>query len=210
MTRDRLRNTVPLSEDQIEPAGSLLARAFLDNPLLRHIFPDEGERARLSPAFFSPFVRYGHLAGQVLTTDGSLDGVAIWFPPDAGEMRPDLMEQAGINALPSTVGVDAFDRAMIVLSHFDALHARDVPSRHWYLSLVGVEPERQGQGVGSALLRPTLARADDEALPCYLETAEPANVPLYLKLGFKVVVEDIEEQSAIRFWTFLREPKNVA
>lgn len=206
MTRGQVRNLVSLPEHHVEQAGGLLARAFFANPLLTHIFPDDGERRRLSPDFFSAFVRYGRLAGEVSTTEGSLDGVAVWTPPDAGVMQPDLMEQAGINALPSTLGAEAFDRAMAVLGHFDSLHARDVPTQHWYLSLLGVEPNRQGQGVASTLLRPALARADAQELPCYLETAEPSNVPFYLKFGFKVVVEGIEEQSGIHFWTFLREP----
>ena len=206
MTRGQVRNLVPLPEHDVDQAGGLLSRAFFANPLLGHIFPDAGERKRLSPAFFSAFVRYGHIAGEVSTTEGSLDGVAVWIPPDAAEMKPDLMEQAGINALPSALGAEAFDRAMAVLGHFDTLHAREVPTKHWYLSLVGVEPDRQGHGVGSALLKPALARADAQALPCYLETAEPSNVAFYLKLGFKVVVEDIEKQSGIHFWTFLREP----
>ena len=205
MTLDRVRKCVPLSEDHVGQAGHLLSLAFFDNPLLQYIFPDERKRTRLSPSFFSAFVRYGHLAGEASTTEGSVDGVAVWFPPDAGETDPDLMEQAGVNALPSIIGVEPFDRAMTVIGHCDRLHARDVPFRHWYLSLVGVDPKKQGQGVASALLRPTLARADAESFPCYLETVEPTNVPFYRRLGFKVVVEDVEQSSGIRLWTFLRE-----
>jgi len=206
MTPDRSHIPAPLAEEQIEQAGALLARAFHNNPLLVHMSPDEGERRRLSPVFLSAFVRYGHLAGEVSTTENALDGVAVWLPPDAVEMQPDLMDQAGINALPSTLGAEAFDRVMTVLGHFDALHKRDVKTRHWYLALIGVEPQRQRQGIAGRLLRPMLARADAERLPCYLETAEPANVPFYLKHGFETVVEEVEPKSGLRIWTFLRQP----
>jgi ribosomal protein S18 acetylase RimI-like enzyme len=197
---------VPLSEEQIEPAGSLLARAFHNNPLLIHMSPDEGDRRRSSPAFFSAFVRYGYLAGEVSATDGTLDGVAVWLPPDAVEMDPDLMDQAGISALPSTVGAEAFGRIMTVFGHLDVLHKRDVQVPHWYLTLIGVDPQRQRQGIAGSLLRPMLAHADAERLPCYLETAEPANVPFYLNMGFEIVVEEVEPKSGIEIWTFLRQP----
>ncbi len=51
-----------------------------------------------------------------------------------------------------------------------------------------------------------LARADAEQLPCYLETAEPSNVPLYLKYGFEIVVEEVEVESGVPIWTFVRQP----
>jgi ribosomal protein S18 acetylase RimI-like enzyme len=35
-------------------------------------------------------------------------------------------------------------------SHTEHLHKRDAPAQHWYLWLLGVEPPRQGQGIGSA------------------------------------------------------------
>jgi ribosomal protein S18 acetylase RimI-like enzyme len=58
---------------------------------------------------------------------------------------------------------------------------------HWYLALIGVDPSRQGRGLGAALLRHTLARVDRERLPAYLESSNPANVPLYQRHGFEVV-----------------------
>jgi GNAT superfamily N-acetyltransferase len=77
---------------------------------------------------------------------------------------------------------------------------------HWYLAILGVHPSMQGRGVGSSLVRPILKRADADGLHCYLETAQPKNVPLYEHLGFKVIVDEVEPKSGVRFWTFLREP----
>jgi ribosomal protein S18 acetylase RimI-like enzyme len=58
---------------------------------------------------------------------------------------------------------------------------------HWYLSLIGVVLARQGHGLGSALLRHALERCDRDHLPAYLESTNPANVPLYRRHGFEVV-----------------------
>lgn len=196
---------VRLSEGQIDQAGSLFARAFQDNPLLVYMEPDGKERARISPAFFSAFVRFGHLAGEVSTTQ-NVEGVSIWLPPEVVDLDPELMAQAGITELPKVLGDEPFGRIMKFFGRLESLRKRDAAFAHWYLTLVAVEPDRQGQGVAGSLIRPMLARADSDGVPCYLETADPANVPFYEKYGFEVVVEEIEAESGVRLWTFLRRP----
>src|SRR5690606_19676092 len=66
------------------------------------------------------------------------------------------------------------------------LHHQHAAMPHWFLAAVGVEPARQGQGIGSRLLRPMLARADSQGLPCWLDTHQEQNVRLYERLGFQV------------------------
>jgi hypothetical protein len=44
-------------------------------------------------------------------------------------------------------------------------------------------------------MTPELRRADAEGLPCYLETFQPRNVPLYLKHGFQIMAEEVEPAS---------------
>ena len=72
--------------------------------------------------------------------------------------------------------------------------------------VVGVAPEEQGKGIGRALLQPSIKRADTAGQPCYLETAQPANVGFYDRLGFRRVVDMVEPQSGLRLWTFRRDP----
>ena len=62
-------------------------------------------------------------------------------------------------------------------------HHRDLPP-HWYLLYIGTCPERQGQGLGSALLQAVLDRCDARRVPAYLESSCEKNVPLYRRHGF--------------------------
>ena len=55
-----------------------------------------------------------------------------------------------------------------------------------------------------ALLRPVLARMDEDGLPCYLCTQNPENVPLYQHFGFEVVEEGTVPDSDIRHWAMMR------
>ena len=57
---------------------------------------------------------------------------------------------------------------------------------HWYLSLLVVDPDWQRRGFGSRLIRPGLAAADEEGLPCYLETQKEANLAWYARFGFEL------------------------
>src|SRR6266849_3061500 len=62
-------------------------------------------------------------------------------------------------------------------------------------------------GMAGLLIQPTLARADAEGLPCYLETENPRNVPFYQKHGFKVMSEGEVTSCRLHVWSMLREPK---
>jgi ribosomal protein S18 acetylase RimI-like enzyme len=203
-----MSNIIRLPESEIPRAGEVLAGSFFHDPIVLYMFPDESERARLLPWHFTAFVRYGHLFGEVYSTAGRTDGVAVWLPPGGVEMPTERAEQAGLDKAPEVLGRGPWERFAGVMSHLEQFHRRDVQPRHWYLPLIGIDSSRQGRGLGSALLAPVLARADVERLPCYLETVEPRNVPFYQRHGFKVVTEGVEPRSGIRFWTFRRDPRD--
>jgi GNAT superfamily N-acetyltransferase len=75
------------------------------------------------------------------------------------------------------------------------------------LFYLGVTPMRQGQGTGSALLQPVLARADTDQLPCYLETGVARNVPFYERRGFQVVAEGALPRGGPPLWAMVRAPR---
>jgi ribosomal protein S18 acetylase RimI-like enzyme len=79
-----------------------------------------------------------------------------------------------------------------------------VPGPHFYLSVLGVEPERQGEGIGSSLMQPVLELATSAQLPAYLETATGRNVLLYERAGFAVVEELVIPGTDIHGWLMLR------
>ena len=87
------------------------------------------------------------------------------------------------------------------------LRKRLVPGPHWYLMLLFVEPDRQGQGIGSSLLRPVLAKADAARLPCYLETMTDRDVRFYEKHGFKAVWNGDLPSNGPHMWAMRREPQ---
>lgn len=201
------RPMVRLSEERVDEAARMLARAFQEDPLQRYAFPDAEERARRSPAHFEAMLRYGMLAGEVWVTDGSMDAAGIWWPPEHREFDEGLGEQAGLMRLPELMGQEAMARFFGVIDFTESLHKQDVPEPHWYAMVLGVAPEMQGRGLGGLLLRTVFEKADAAGVSCYLETCQPRNIAFYRKHGFEVLREGIVPETPVPYWTFLRKPR---
>jgi ribosomal protein S18 acetylase RimI-like enzyme len=76
---------------------------------------------------------------------------------------------------------------------------------NWFLATIDVDPAHQGCGIGSTLLAPVLARADEQRSCCFRETHAADNVRLYERHGFRVV-EHIEDPATVPLWVMLRPP----
>jgi ribosomal protein S18 acetylase RimI-like enzyme len=58
-----------------------------------------------------------------------------------------------------------------------------------YLWYIGVNPEHQGKGAGSALMQEITAMADKRTQDIYLETSIKNNLPFYARCGFQIYTE---------------------
>jgi GNAT superfamily N-acetyltransferase len=85
----------------------------------------------------------------------------------------------------------------------DSRHPR---TPHYYLDSLGVEPEWQGRGLGSALMRPVLERCDRDQVPAYLNAGSPRSRELYLRHGFAVTEEFRLPEGGPALWRMWREP----
>jgi GNAT superfamily N-acetyltransferase len=197
-------DTRALAKQDVPEAGQVLSRAFWDDPLITYLMPDDARRAKGLPWFMTIAARYGTKYGQPYTTSNKVDGAALWLPPGETTISTTRMITNGLIAAPLRMGIGGANRFVKTMNVLEHLHVRDVPERHWYLMVLGVDPPRQGQGVGGTLVGPILARADAEALPCYLETMKAKNVPFYQKHGFEVVVEDDTPDGGLHYWTMKR------
>ena len=197
--------TTSMTRDQIAASGAVLGRAFADDPLFTYILPERtaGREAKLR-WFMERGARYGHSYGQVHTTAGNVEGNAVWLPPGDVKLTMPRMARTGIVLAPLKFGLGAFSRFLSAVNEMERLHEEQVPERHWYLMILGVDPARQGQGVGSALLAPGLSRADADGLPCYLETMKERNVPFYQRHGFQVLHEGNLPKGGPYYWTMKR------
>lgn len=194
----------PASSDELPKCAAIMAEAFHDDDEFRWIIPDDETRASLLPVFFGSSLRHAAAAGTVLVArrdgaasepahlDGSerdaaggagIVGAAAWCPP--GRWRPawwrDLANAPRMFLAASPPQLRLFgQRGSRVDRAMRAVHPE---SPHWYLAGVGVAPAFHGKGVGAALIRAGLDRADAQGLPVYLECVRTL-IPYYERLGF--------------------------
>lgn len=180
-----------------------MARAFHDDPVVGHwCLADESRRTRRLEGIFELFTNRVYLRrGDSYASEG-LDGGAFWLPPGAWKLGP--VAQLGLTArLAATTG-RATPRILQVMSLIEAKHPHEP---HYYLQFLGVEPDRQGRGIGSALMAPVLGRCDREGVPAYLEATCERNCALYERHGFAVVEELPLPGGGPSLWRMWREPQ---
>ncbi|MDQ3697930.1 MAG: GNAT family N-acetyltransferase [Gemmatimonadota bacterium] len=182
---------------ETEQAVAVIALAFSTDPVARWSLPDPSQYLIHFPAVVRAF---GGRAFTHGTGHHSADfaGAALWLPPG---VSPD--EEALGAAVEASVSPK---RQPEVFALFEQMAGYHPSAPHWYLPLIGVDPLHQGKGHGSALLQHALIQCDRDHAPAYLESTNPANIPLYQRHGFEIIAT-IQEGSSPPIVPMLRGPR---
>jgi ribosomal protein S18 acetylase RimI-like enzyme len=163
---------------EAEEAWQTLTLAFSTDPCTRYIWPAPAAFLAGYPRMLRAVAGARLERGRVFAT-ADFSAAALWLPPGVG---PDS------DAIEVLIGETVSPERQVVAAQvgelMDGFHP-DAP--HWYLSMIGVDPARQGRGLGSALLKHTLAHLDADGAIAYLESSNPKNTPLYERFGFSVM-----------------------
>jgi len=89
----------------------------------------------------------------------------------------------GFEIIPAAIFIGSAAFRVVKFRKIWKQHDPEEP--HWHIDPLGVLPERQGQGIGSALLNYYSEIVDRDGMLGYLETDSEANVRLYERFGFK-------------------------
>jgi len=169
---------------ELPAAVDTLARAFHADPVWSWAFPDPERRLEQIRVVWG-LVAKAALGYGSAWLSGDCAAVALWIPPGRPELRPEDEER--LESLLKELLGDGAARVMETFERFEAAHPTAEP--HYYLSLLGTDPDQRGRGVGMGLLAATLERIDAERAPAFLESSNPVNTPRYERLGFAVCGE---------------------
>ena len=168
------------TEADLEILVEMMTLAFADDPVWGHSLRKAGTDAAEMSAFWRLWIQ-GALRYPWVWLWNEVEAASVWIPPDGTEMSEE--QAAALNALAAVrlgaVGASYLER---VMDTFDANHPHAEP--HYYLSLLATHPAHRGHGAGMALLADNLARIDEQGMPAYLESSNPANDHRYGRLGF--------------------------
>jgi GNAT superfamily N-acetyltransferase len=166
--------------DDVGAVTGTLAEGFLGGDLASWLIPDRETRRSVYAEYFWMWAEVFLRHGQVDATE-DLDAVALWWP--VGERL--LMDIPNYDERLSKMTGEAYGRFVMLDMAMHAHHPQY--RRHQYLAFIAVQPDRQGEGMASALLRYRLAQLDQEGLPAYLEATGMRNKALYERHGFRLM-----------------------
>jgi GNAT superfamily N-acetyltransferase len=158
--------------------SQVIADAFFDLAVSQWLIPDPGARRRIYPGYFGLYVEHALTDGIVLTTPDRA-AVALWLPAGTEPAGPPEGYHDRLAAVtgPWADRFRAFDREL------DRRHPAGFA--HHHLAILAVRPDRQGQGLGTALLRAHHAALDRDGIPAYLEAADMRSRRLYRAEGYE-------------------------
>jgi GNAT superfamily N-acetyltransferase len=191
--------------DEAALLGEVLADAFAEDPVFAWLIPPQVRgRDRRLRTFFTSMSRAYLRRGKPCYLTGDASAAALWARPGAWAMP---LSQVILEAVPNG---QAFRlrllHALRTQQQIEHLHAGQ--SRpHWYLGYLGTRRDRQGQGLGTQMLRQVLAGLDTDGVPAYLESSNEHNLTLYERNGFRVVGELQALGHGPTIWRMWREPQ---
>ena len=186
--------------NELHELAALLAAAFHDDPVWGPTSSRIGAVDwRGSPGSLRGLRQF--MPHQQVWTIEDLAGVTVWAPPGHWQVPPrELLGRAPSIARAFGRGLPRVLRATTMVEN---QHPGDL---HYYLSYLGVAPARQGDGLGTALLRPVLDRCDSQgARPTWRRPQASATCLPLRRQGFEVR-EELDLPNGPRLWTMWREP----
>lgn len=199
-----LNNLVFLTKKHIKPASLVLSRAFLNDPLIQWLVPNFNIRAKNLHYLWEITLKIGIKYGEVYGTSENLEGIAIWRPPKNVNISYWKFVKNGGIKLPFKFGVESTKRMSFIQAVNDSIRNIYMKVPYWYFGPIAVDPEYQGQGYASNLIRPMLKRIDNENLPIYLETNIEKHLSIYDHFGFRILEEIIIPNTNIVNWSMIR------
>tara|TARA_Y100000590_G_scaffold380_1_gene544 strand:- start:536 stop:1108 length:573 start_codon:yes stop_codon:yes gene_type:complete len=164
------------SKEEKVDAINILLLAFSSDPFQRYMMPDPSIYFRNSTIWFNNAIKQSILVKGVWGTE-NYSGVAVWFPPKH-KIEFEVIQKT-FKDFPSVIEKDIYQ-------YFKEF-GKNKPDEAWYLEYLGVDPNSQSLGIGSQILKNSLAKIDDLNQPAYLESSNPKNMSLYKRHGFETI-----------------------
>jgi len=190
-------------KEQINAISEVSCKAYYDDPLFSSFFPEISNRMGLK-YLFKVGILHALRYGEIYATS-DLKGFAAWVPHQKAIMTKWDMIRCHVirNIIRKAKGRDLKK----IFNYDDFVtkkHKEHANFPHWYLHNIAVEPDYQGRGYGSALIREMLLKIDEQNFPCYLETQNKKNIAMYEKFGFKVLEETTVQGTGYALYFMLR------
>lgn len=198
--------SIPVPKDCMNKAVTTLARAFVGYPYPGGAVKGDDRQEKCLLSMFDLELERVSRFGELRTDTSGCNGVAVWCR--MGDLNAGVSLSKQMRALITTMTlpeiIKTLRRCISVERGRDKMNLADDVE---YLYILGVNPECQGKGIGSALVREKIAQCDREHRRMYLESNSEHNVGFYQSFGFVLVKTIVEERGKFTTWYMIREPQ---
>ncbi len=172
-----------LTKDDFIPACNMLGDAFRKDPIWSEIMKNDEEKF---PLVFGVPMKYSLKYGKIYAPTSDLEALAAWIPTPYVDMTFWHIIRSGSLSGAMKLGMNIGMQISKVFKQITKDRQNLMKGDYVYLYALGVSPEKQGNGLGSNLVRKMQNNLAPN-VPIYLETESERNVRFYERLGFEVV-----------------------
>lgn len=188
--------------------AAVLYDALRPDPFYRNLeaaHPDPAASRDAMLRYYALSIQEAAEFGRLAESSEEASGISVWSLP-LPEDRQVAKSQAKQRAITEAMGRECAALYTQIAMHMAEREKALGLGAHWYLSILGVAPERQGQGLGRALLLPVLEDADRAQVGTYLTTFTPRNIPFYQRLGYRAAGSFPEPATGAAYHILSRPP----
>lgn len=194
-----------LNKENSDDITKIIFNAFENYPLMTLLF---GDNFQESTTYMTQFMCDGASTGDKLLigafVENKLQGVAFITPPINPENNNNEAEREE-TSLEKEFARLIGEESLMRLEAYSNLKKSNKPSSpHFYINSLSVNPQNQGQGIGSAIIKQIHQMSEQHPESCgvALDTQTEENVAYYQRFGYSI--SNIVELETVKNWFMFR------
>lgn len=159
----------------------ILKKSFGDNKSVNYVVKQDQKREDRIKGLMEYSFDLCNAFGEVWMSEDLQACALILFPDKKKTSVKTILWD-----LKLALSVIGLDRLSTVLKRESMIKTQHPKEPFAYLWFIGVNPSKQGRGIGSAFIQEVIDKCEKDQRPIYLETSMERNLPFYQKFGFEI------------------------
>lgn len=163
---------------------NILTNPFQTNQSVNYLVQQDNKKIDRIRSLMDYSFEMCFTSGEVFLSDDEKACALILYPDQKRTSLKSVM--LDVKLIFNCIGIANIKKAMSRESKIKSIQPK---MALYYLWFIGVDPEFQGSGIGSNLLKDVIAHSEEVNRPIFLETSTLKNLPWYKRWGFEIYHE---------------------
>lgn len=163
---------------------NILTKSFDKNQSVNFIVQQDEKRFERIKSLMDYSFEVCYAFGEVFLSDDKKACALVLYPDKKRTTFKSVL--LDVQLMFKCIGITNISKALDRESKIKKIQPKE---RMYYLWFIGVDPDCQGSGIGTELMRDIIEESQRKQRPIYLETSTLKNLPWYKKFGFEIYSE---------------------